>query len=219
MPDQLLDFLFAPYAGYATQDIVLEVLGVIFGLLSVWYAKRENIWVFPTGIISTGIYVYLLFYAGLYGDMGINAYYFAMSIYGWYIWSRPTGQRAVPPVSRASRQENRIGLLILLAAFGLVYLILLNFTDSTVPLIDAFTTAIFFVGMWFMARKQIENWIYWIIGDFISIPLYHYKGLTLTSIQYIVFLGLAISGYLSWRKSLQREASQSNSSVAEEVPR
>lgn len=198
--EEILDYILAPYEEYSWLDIALEMTGVFFGLLSVYFSKQENILVYPTGIISTAIFVYILFHAGLFGDMSINAYYFAMSIYGWYYWLHPKDDGEVPPITWASKRENLIGIGILLVAFGLVYYVLLNFTSSNVPLIDSITTAIFFVGMWFMARKNIENWIYWIIGDLISVPLYLYKGLGLTSFQYVVFTGLAIAGYLSWRK-------------------
>ncbi len=201
----LLDYVFSPYAGYPWKDIVLEIIGVTFGLLSVYFAKREHIWVYPTGIISTAIYVYLLYHAGLFGDMAINGYYFVMSLYGWYFWLKPRDGKA-PPIVRASLRENGIGLLILVAAWGLTYYVLANHTSSTVPLVDSITTALFFVGMWFMARKAIENWIYWIVADAISIPLYLYKGLGLTSFQYLIFLGIAIAGYLSWDKKLRSRA-------------
>lgn len=198
------DYLIDPYRTYQTIDIILEALGVLFGLASVWYSKQENILVYPTGIISTGIFVYLLYQAGLFGDMSINAYYFSMSIYGWYNWSKPHKDTKVLPITRASRKENLIGLGILFASFIAVAYILKFHTSSTVPFIDAFTTSIFFVGMWFMANKKLENWIYWIIGDLISIPLYQYKGLGLTSIQFLIFTGLAIWGYFSWKRKIMK---------------
>lgn len=204
--EQVIEFLIGPYREAATLDIILEVIAVIFGLASVYFSKEENILVYPTGIVSTAIYVYLLYHAGLFGDMSINAYYFSMSIYGWYYWLRPKKDGVVPPISKANRRENLIGLGILILAFGMVYYILANHTSSTVPFIDSLTTAIFFVGMWFMARKNIENWMYWIIGDLITVPLYFYKGLGLTAIQYIVFLGLAVAGYYSWKKKLEEQA-------------
>ncbi|RMG69256.1 MAG: nicotinamide riboside transporter PnuC [Bacteroidetes bacterium] len=200
-----IDFFFEPYYSYSTLDIWLEALAVLFGLASVWYAKREHIWVYPTGLISTGIYVYICLMAGLYGDMGINGYYFAMSIYGWYRWTRPGEGAPILPITRLRGREAMLSLGLLLAFFGVLAWVLTSYTDSTVPLIDAFTTSIFFVGMLEMARKKLEHWIYWIIGDIISVPLYFYKGLTLTSFQYLVFLGIAIAGYISWRKSLSVE--------------
>lgn len=197
---EILSFLFEPYQTYSPTQVILESIAAVLGVASVLFALYGHILVYPSGIISTAIYVYLLYQFGLYGDMGINAYYFAMSIYGWYNWSKGDSTESGMPITWAGRKNNLIGLLILLASFPLFALFLDNFTDSTVPWIDGFTTAIFLVGMWFMANKQVENWIYWIIGDMISIPLYHYKGLTLTSIQFGVFLILAISGLMAWIK-------------------
>lgn len=191
-------YLLAPYQSYASIDIALEATAVALGLLSVWFSKQANIWVYPTGIISTAIYVYLLFKAGLYGDMSINAYYVSMSIYGWIHWSRPGPQAEPLPIGRATRTENWIGLGILGASFALLAYVLEVHTPSTVPYLDAFTTAIFFVGMWFMAKKKLEHWIYWIVGDAITVPLYVYKGLGLTAIQYVIFTGLAVWGLVSW---------------------
>lgn len=200
---EILDFLFAPYAEYSSLDIWLEVLGVIFGLASVYFATKENILVYPTGLISTAIYVYVCYTAGLFGDMGINAYYFSMSIYGWYIWTRPTDTKDVLPITSHTKKERILSLGMLVGFYLILAYVLSNFTPSTVPYIDAFTTSIFFVGMWEMARKKLENWVYWIIGDLVSVPLYHYKGLTLTSFQFLVFTGIAVMGYLAWRKKIQ----------------
>ncbi len=184
---------------------LLEVGGVFFGLISVIFAKKENILVFPSGIISVLIYIYLTFHARLYADMAINAYYFAMSIYGWYYWAKKENGNEETPVSTNTRKEWIVTLAILVFSFILLQQVLLHLTDSDVPTIDALTTAIFFVGMQLMAKKKIENWIAWIIGDFISIPLYFYKGLVLTSFQFLIFFILAIAGYLSWKKTLNQK--------------
>ena len=187
---------------------ILEALGVVFGLLSVWFAKRESILVFPTGIISVLIYVYLCFTTRLYADMAINAYYFVMSVYGWYYWSRKDVSDHQTPITRNSRKEWFWTITILIVSFIILSQLLLYFTDSDVPVIDALTTAIFFVGMQLMAKKKIENWLAWIIGDFISIPLYYYKGLVLTSFQFFVFFIIAILGYLTWKKNLYQSKSR-----------
>ena len=179
-----------------------EAIAVIFGILSVWYAKKENILVYPTGIISVLIYIYICFYAKLYADMGINFVYFVMSIYGWYMWSRKDEREKVLPISRCSKKGHIISAIMLVGFFISLSYFLTNYTDSNVPVIDSFTTAIFIVGMWLMALKKIENWIYWIIGDLISIPLYFYKDLALTSIQFTIFLVLAILGYIEWRRKI-----------------
>jgi len=180
----------------------LEVVAVIFGILSVWFARKENIWVYPTGIINVLIYVYLCFFAGLYADMGINAFYFVMSVYGWYNWSRRDESNQHIPISSLTARQWFLYVVLILAMFGIIYYILSTFTDSTVPVFDSFTTALFIAGMWLMALKKIENWLLWIAGDLLVIPLFTMKGLVFTSIQYIVFLILAVMGYMEWRKRL-----------------
>ena len=199
----LFEFLFGQYAQYAPVDIALEIIGVVFGFLSVWYAKRNLILVFPTGLISTAIFVYLLLKWELLGDMMINAYYFAMSIYGWYVWSRKSND-SVTPITRTTSNEKRVSTLIFIATLVFVYIVYQTADKWTswTAYVDTLTTAVFFVGMWLMARRKIENWIFWIVGDVISIPLYFYKGLTFTSFQYLIFTLVAIYGYLAWKKIL-----------------
>ena len=199
-----LDFLFGQYVDYETSSIVLEILGVVFGLLSVWFSKQNNIWVYPTGMISTAIFVYLLAKWGLLGDMLINAYYFIMSVYGWYIWTRKVDADHVTPITKTSKKEHLVSVLIFAATLVFVFTVYTVFDkwDSWTAYVDTVTTAIFFVGMWLMAKRKIENWIYWIIGDLISIPLYFHKGFTFTSLQYVIFTGLAIYGYIAWKKYL-----------------
>ncbi len=181
----------------------LEVVAVIFGILSVWFARKENIWVYPTGIVNVLIYVYLCFAHGLYADMGINAFYFVMSVFGWYNWTRRVDKTHHVPISSLNIKQWLFYILLIAIAFGIIYYVLHTYTDSTIPLFDSFTTALFIAGMWLMAIKKIENWIFWIIGDALVIPLFSYKGLVFTSIQYIVFLVLAIMGYFEWRKRLK----------------
>ena len=202
---EFIDVFFAQYASYATLDITLEITAVIFGFLSVWFAKQNNIWVFPTGLISTAIFVYLLYKWVLLGDMMINAYYFAMSIYGWFIWTRKTND-AYTPISRTTATEKKTSLIIFVATLLFVYAIYESAGKWNIwsAYVDTLTTAVFFVGMWLMARKKIENWIFWIVGDIISVPLYLYKGLAFTSVQYLIFTLIAIYGYLAWKKALNK---------------
>ena len=189
---------------------VLEIIAVVFGLLSVWYAKKANILVYPTGIISVLIYVSICYDAKLYADMGINAFYFAMSVYGWIMWSLKTGKpghKHERPITFSSLKDNLIAIGFFLFSMVVIMLLLKYFKAddadywaTNVPYIDTFTTAIFIVGMWLMAVKKVENWIYWIVGDVISVPLYFYKGLVFTSFQFFVFLILAVMGYIEWRQ-------------------
>ena len=202
---EIFDLLFEQYSQYQTKDIVLEIIAVVFGLLSVWYSKNNNILVFPTGMISTAIFIYLLYKWVLLGDMMINAYYFLMSIYGWFIWTRKENN-TITPISRVTNNEKKIGIIIFLSSLVFVYLIYDYFDKwgTITSYVDNITTAIFFVGMWLMAKRKIENWIFWIIADIISIPLYFYKGLTFTSLQYLIFTFIAIAGYYSWKKILNK---------------
>ena len=202
----IFEFLFDQYKTYSTLDITLEIVAVIFGFLSVWYSKQNKIWVFPTGMISTLIFVYLLFKWELLGDMLINGYYFIMSIYGWYIWTRKVDKTHVNQISTTTFKEKKISIVLFTAALLFVFIIYQKFDKWTswVAYIDTITTAIFFVGMWLMAKRKIENWIFWIVGDLISVPLYLYKGFTFTSFQYFGFTFIAIFGYLAWKKNLHK---------------
>ncbi|THD68999.1 nicotinamide riboside transporter PnuC [Robertkochia marina] len=204
--NHIFNLLFEPYLEVPVHLVVLEAIAVIFGFLSVIYSKRENILVYPTGIISTAIFVYILWYWGLLGDMLINGYYFVMSIYGWYVWTRKVDPDHFTPVTVTSPKEQLWSVFLFVATMGLVSLVyeLFDKWDGWVSYVDVVTTAVFFVGMWLMARKKLENWIYWIIGDLISVPLYLYKGLTLTSIQYFIFTIIAVYGYLAWRQNLNK---------------
>jgi nicotinamide mononucleotide transporter len=198
----MIEYFFSQYATYSTLDIVLEIVAVVFGLLSVWYAKKDNILVFPTGLVSTSIFVYLLWKWTLWGDMMINGYYFVMSIYGWYHWTRKKGDTIEFPISKISSTEKRIAIILFIFTVAFVVSVYLYFGKFTTwyAYVDTFITGIFFVGMWLMAKRKVENWIFWIIGDVISIPLYFSKGFTFTSFQYIVFTIVAIFGYLEWKK-------------------
>lgn len=202
----MFEFLFSQYKTYPLFDIYLEIIAVIFGLWSVWCAKKDNILVFPTGIVSTLIYVYLLWKWSLLGDMMINGYYFVMSIYGWYHWTRKKGNTIEFPISRITNREKVISIIIFTLSILFVIIVYLYFNKFTTwsAYVDTFITGIFFVGMWLMAKRKIENWIFWIIGDAISIPLYFIKGFTFTSFQYIIFTIIAVFGYLEWKKTLDK---------------
>ncbi len=202
--NQLFDFFFGQYSTYQTIDIVLEIVAVIFGFLSVWFAKKNNIWVYPTGMISTAIFVYLLLKWELLGDMMINGYYFVMSVYGWYVWTRKVDLTKYTPISKITLKEKNIAIAIFVLTLIFVFAVYTVFDkwNGWTAYVDTLTTAIFFVGMWLMARRKIENWIFWIIGDIISVPLYFYKGLTFTSFQYLIFTIIAVQGYKEWSRLL-----------------
>ena len=185
----------------------LELFAAVLGVLSVWYAKKNKILVYPTGIISTLIYVWILFKNQLLGDLIINAYFFLMSIYGWFFWSRKDKGIIKNKISRLNLNESIFGIIIFIFGFIIVMSIynISNWKESYVSSIDTLTTAIFCSAMWFMARRKIEHWILWIIGDIISVPLYIYKGLFFTSIQYLIFTFIAILGFITWLKELNKK--------------
>jgi len=203
----IFDFFFGQYSESSTVDIVLELIAITFGFLSVWYSKQNKILVFPTGMISTAIFVYLLIKWSLLGDMLINAYYFLMSVYGWYFWTRKKGSKEIHPVSSMTSLEKKRAIIIFFATLIFVYGVYVAFDKwgTTIAYIDTITTAIFFVGMWLMAKRKIENWLFWILGDIISVPLYFYKGFTFTSFQYLLFTFIAIFGYLSWKRIIANQ--------------
>jgi nicotinamide mononucleotide transporter len=193
----------------ASSMSALEIIAVFCGVLSVWFSKKENILVYPIGIISILIYTYLCYTVGLYADTGIQVFYFVMSIYGWYNWipikefKAKDASDSTLKISKNTPIQN-LGYTALVGVLWLgLYFVLSVYTDSTVPYLDSFTTAICLVGMWLMTLKRIENWIMWIIADLICIPLYWYKGLPLSSIQFVLFTVLAIAGYLEWKRKLK----------------
>jgi len=201
---QIIDFLFQQYSNYSLTHTLLELFAVFMNILSVIYAKRNSVLVYPTGLIGTGIFVYLLFNFSLLGDMIINFYFVIMSIYGWYYWTQKKEEKFINNVSRVSTNEYYFSIILAVISIISIYLVY-DFFDkwnSWTAYIDTLTTAIFFVAMWLMARRKIESWTFWFIGDIITIPLYFYKGLTISSIQYLIFSILAILGYISWKKIL-----------------
>ena len=199
----IFEFLFSQYKNYSTIDITLEITAVIFGFLSVWYSKKNNILVFPTGMISTAIFVYLLIKWALLGDMLINLYYFIMSIYGWYIWSKKVNNTPTQ-ITKTTKAEQwqSVGIFGGTIFFVILIYFFFNKLNHWAAFVDTFTTGVFFVGMWLMAKRKLENWLYWIVGNVISVPLYFYKGLTFTSFQFIVFTFMALLGYKAWNKHL-----------------
>lgn len=200
----MIDFLFSQYKDYSNLQIVLEITAVLCGLVSVWLAKKNNILVYPTGIISTAIYIYLLYKWELIGDLLINIYFTTMSIYGWWLWSQKKENQVEYPIAKANKKEIGLGIVIFIITILFVVLVyhFFNKFTSWTAYVDTFTTGVFFVGMWLMAKRKIENWTLWIIGDIVSVPLYFSKGYTFTSLQYVIFTVIAIYAYKEWKRNL-----------------
>ena len=202
----IFDFLFDPYRDREGYLILLEAIAFVFGIASVVYAKRENILVYPTGLIATIITMYIFFQDRLLGDMMINLYYSLMSVYGWWNWSRRKEGDVVVHISRTNPREKALGFLMFLATAGLNYGVYRLFGTEIGPTnyVDILTSGIFFTAMWYMATKKLENWTLWIVADVITVPLYAYRGWGMLSLQYLIFTILAIQGYIAWKKLLDR---------------
>jgi nicotinamide mononucleotide transporter len=184
---------------------LLEYIAVVFGIASVWFSKKENILVYPVGLINTITYIYLSFKGHLFGEATVNLYYTIVSIYGWIIWAKKDRDlRPVVHITFSNRKE-WIRQLLFFSAFFITFLLALNylkqqFAPGVLPLPDAFASATAFTGMWLMAKKKVESWYWWIATNITSIPLFFVKGYVVTSIYYIVLLLLAFSGLMEWRK-------------------
>ncbi len=204
----MIEFFLDAYKNASTTQIVLEFAVFVFGILSVWYAKKENILVYPTGLIATIITTYLLYVAGYLGDMMVNGYFAIMSVYGWYYWAKNGTETDNLQITRTNAKEKIIGVLLFFLTIIVVFGIynLFDYEIKADNYIDIFASGIFFTGMWYMALKKIENWTLWIIGDFMVTPLYAYRGLGMLSIQYLIFTIMAISAYLEWRKILDKNS-------------
>ncbi len=185
-------------------DKVLEYIAVVFGILSVWFSRKENILVYPVGLVNTILYIYLSLKGHLLGEASVNLYYTIVSLWGWYLWTRKDQQlKPILYITHSDRKERWQQL----AFFGFFFLALFlsityfkkNFPGA-LPLPDAFAAASAYTGMWLMAKKKVESWYWWICTNIISIPLYYIKDYKITSVYYLILLILAIFGYLEWKR-------------------
>lgn len=181
----------------------LEAIAVLFGIASVLFSRAENILVYPTGLINTVLYTWFCFaWWDLYAEGSLNFYYSIMGVYGWWAWSKH-GNKPPLVITHNTTKDWFWSLVFFSISFVVLYFILSQFTNSTVPIADSFASATAYTAMWQMTRKKIENWLWWIATNLASIPLYFYKGAPFTSVQYVAFLILAIMGYITWMKKLR----------------
>ena len=191
------------------QTTALEFIAVIAGIASVWYSRKENILVYPIGLINTSIYIYLSVKGHLFGEASVNFYYTVMSIYGWILWTRKDNslQEKVLHITKSSRTEWKQQLIFFLSFYIVIFFCLSwiknAFAPEAIPWADAFASSTAFTGMWLMAKKKLESWYWWIATNVASIPLYFVKGYVFTSVQFIVFLILAIAGLIEWRRRVR----------------
>ena len=203
---EVVNYLFEAYATYSAFEIILECLAFGFGIISVIYAKRENILVYPTGITCTLITMYFMFSERLIGHMMVNLFYTLMSIYGWWNWSRKENDVVKVKISTFGFKDFPKATLIFFFIVFISYFLhdYFNTDLGAYASLDIFTSGIFVTAMWLMANKKLENWVLWIIGNVITIPLYFGSDKIILSVQYIIFTILAIQGYLQWKKSLSK---------------
>jgi nicotinamide mononucleotide transporter len=186
------------------QTTWIEMIAVFSGIISVWYSKKENILVYPTGLLNTTIYIYISVKGHLLGEASVNMYYTVMSLYGWYLWTRmdPNKKTIVLQITKSTVQDWRNQLLFFVGFYIVIYFSLLflkrEFAPEAIPWADALASASAYTAMWLMARKKVESWFWWIITNMASIPLYFIKGYAFTSVQFIILLILAIAGWSSW---------------------
>ena len=188
----------------------IEYIAVFAGIASVWFSKKENILVYPIGLVNTIIYIYLSFQYHLPGEASVNFYYTIMSLYGWYMWLRKDQQhKTILHISYSSQQMWLYQILFFLFFYLSIYFALVylkqNFFDGAIPWADAFASSTAFTGMWLMTRKKVESWYWWIATNIASIPLYFVKGLVFTSVYYLVLLILAISGLMEWKRKANNQ--------------
>ncbi|MDF2431221.1 MAG: nicotinamide mononucleotide transporter [Mucilaginibacter sp.] len=184
---------------------LLEIIGVITGLICVYLAAINNIWNWPIAIISVGIYIFIFFDTRLYADMGLQVYFLIMNFYGWYYWSKKPSSEQKTPVMRVTRKE-MIFSVIAVVVFTFILGSVLKYTPASYPFIDSFCTACSLVAQVFLARKVLENWLIWIFVDIIYVGVYIFKGLDLTAIMYAIYVGIALLGYIDWKKDYKKQA-------------
>lgn len=190
----------------------IEFIAVFAGIGSVWFSRTENILVYPVGLLNTTFYIYLSIKGHLLGEASVNLYYTIMSIYGWVLWSKKDKQSHEHSLHITySNRKEWIQQLLFFASFYVVIFFTLRwahdaFAPEAIPWADAFASATAYTGMWLMAKKKMENWIWWILTNIASIPLYFVKGYVFTSVQFVVLLVLGISGLIEWRKRFQLQS-------------
>lgn len=189
------------------QTSLLEFVAVISGIVSVWFSRKESIWVYPTGLINTTFYIYLSFAGSLIGEASVNLYYTIMSIYGWYLWTRKNQQQKhVLHITYSNKKEWLQEILFFaafyVAIFGALTYLKKDFAPGAIPWADAFASATAFTAMWLMARKKVESWYWWIATNIASIPLYFIKHYVFTSVYYIILLLMAFWGLAEWKRKV-----------------
>ena len=184
----------------------IEILAVIFGITSVWFSKKENVLVYPLGLLNTVFYIYISLQASLIGEAIVNLYYTIISFYGWYLWVKKKNHIRIVIITKNTKKEwiNQICSFIIL--YVIIYILLIwckeYFYPGAIPIFDGLASSTAFIGMYLMAKKKVESWYWWICTNMVSIPLYFVKGLYVTSLYYVILFVLAFGGLVAWRKKV-----------------
>ena len=192
------------------QTSLLEYIAVVTGIASVFFSKKENILVYPVGLVNTIIYVFLSIEGSLFGEASVNLYYTVMSIYGWILWARKDEQKKlVLNITFSNSKEWGRQILFFAAFYVVIYFSLVylkeSFATGAIPWADAFASATAYTGMWLMAKKKVESWWWWLATDISSIPLYFVKQYVFTSVYYLILFILAIGGLMEWQARARKE--------------
>lgn len=184
----------------------LEISGAAVGFIYLWLEYRASIWLWPVGIVLPAVYAVVYFDAGIYANLAINIYYLLAAAYGWYYWiyggKRQRGQGEQLMISEMPVRHYLLVTLVFMLLFLAIVWLLKQYTDSTVPWIDGFTTALSIIGMWMLAHKYIEQWWIWVVVDAVSCVLYINKALYFTFALFAVSSVIALFGYFKWKRMM-----------------
>lgn len=196
---------------------LLEYIAVFTGIASVWFSKKENILVYPVGLINTILYIYLSLKNHLIGEASVNFYYTVMSVYGWMLWAKKNVQQhSIVKINYSTAAQWLQQVLFFLFFYVVLFVTLTylkKYFEGAIPWADAFASATAYTGMWLMAKKKVESWYWWLATNIASIPLYFVKGLVFTSVYYIVLFALAISGLIEWKRRVRKLNMQSTFAI------
>lgn len=197
----------------------IEIIGALIGLLYLYLEYKANKWLWPVGVVMPVIYVWIFFQSKFYADMGVNIYYFFASIYGWMYWTRHKRQEdAELPVTHTPHRYSLPLTVAGVSLFAAIAFILVRYTDSPVPYGDSFTTALSILGMWLLARKHVEQWLFWFVVNVVSCGLYLWKGLYPTSVLFAIYSVISVFGYFKWKRMVQPQSTMASVSSSTEKP-
>lgn len=197
----------------------IEIIGALIGLLYLYLEYKANKWLWPIGVVMPMVYIWIFFQSKFYADMGVNIYYFFASIYGWIYWTRHRKKEDKElPVTHTPKRHLLPLTVVGVVLFAVIAFILTRYTDSPVPYGDSFTTALSILGMWLLARKHVEQWLFWFMVNVVSSGLYLWKGLYPTSILFAIYSVISVMGYFKWKRMAMAQPTIASVSSSSENP-